>query len=72
MVVAVASTAVTGGLIVGVLVLLASGAVGPGSMAEVGADGLLVAGFVAAEILIGAALTVAARAWWERRTDMES
>ncbi|MGP7959831.1 cell division protein PerM [Sanguibacter sp. A247] len=54
---ALLATAVTAGLVVGVLVSLASGGVGPGRMQDVGADALVVGLVVAGEILAGAAVT---------------
>ncbi|PFG40526.1 hypothetical protein ATJ97_3056 [Georgenia soli] len=47
-------------LAVGLLVLAAAGSIGPGRMADVGADPLAVAGMVVAEVGAGAFLTVVA------------
>lgn len=48
----------TAGVLVALLVVLSSGAVGPGRMVDVGANGLLVGGAVAAGVLLGALLVV--------------
>ncbi|MGO1318424.1 MAG: cell division protein PerM [Cellulomonadaceae bacterium] len=59
---AVSGTAGLGaGVLVGVLVALASGAAGPGRMAAVGAQPLLVTAFVALEVAAGAALVLTVR-----------
>ncbi len=50
--------AVTGGLLVALLVTVASGAAGPGRMASVGAHGWAVGGAVAAGLLVGSLLVV--------------
>ena len=51
--------AATTGLVVALVVVLASGAVGPGRMATTGASGLLVGAAVAGEVLLGALLVAA-------------
>lgn len=55
---AVATIAVTAGLIVAVLTSLSSGAIGPGRMSEVGAQVFPVAGAVMAEVAIGAVIVL--------------
>lgn len=52
--------AITAALVVGVLQWWASGTVGPGRLADVGADPLLVGAVVAAEAAVGAAVVLAA------------
>ncbi|MFE4466613.1 DUF6350 family protein [Oerskovia sp. NPDC056781] len=56
---ALVGVALTAGLLVMVLQVLAGGAVGPGRMAQVGAPPLVAGGVVAAEIAGGAALALA-------------
>ncbi|GII98602.1 hypothetical protein CLV28_0368 [Sediminihabitans luteus] len=66
----VGTAALGSGLVLAVLLLLGSGAVGPGTMAQVGAAPLLVGGVVAGEVALGAALvvgTLGARAAWRTR-----
>ncbi len=58
----VAATAVATGVVVGVLVALASGAVGPGRMAQVGGQPVPVALAVTGEVAAGGAVVLALRA----------
>ncbi|RKR75450.1 DUF6350 family protein [Frondihabitans australicus] len=60
-VVAGAATGVTGGLVVGLLVAAASGSAGPGRLATVGANGLVVGAFAALEIGVPAMLALVVR-----------
>lgn len=55
---AVATIAVTAGLIVAVLTALSSGAIGPGRMSDVGAQVFPVAGAVMAEVAVGAIIVL--------------
>jgi hypothetical protein len=59
--VAGASTGVVGGLLIGLLAATASGSAGPGRLADVGADGLVVGAFAALEIGIPAILALVVR-----------
>ncbi len=59
--VAGASTGVVGGLLIGLLAAVASGSAGPGRLADVGADGLVVGAFAALEIGIPAILALVVR-----------
>ncbi|HWD61034.1 MAG TPA: DUF6350 family protein [Humibacter sp.] len=61
----VLGTAVGSGAIVGLLAWWSAGAIGPGRLQHGGPNGLLVAGAVALEVLIGAAIGIALR----RRSD---
>ncbi|GHS85077.1 hypothetical protein AGMMS50218_01680 [Actinomycetota bacterium] len=74
--VAVASAAVSAGLVTAVAMVASGGAIGPGRMQQVGAAALPVAGAVALAVLVGTVLVVlpwdaslrAAIAGWWRRT----
>ncbi|MGN6127710.1 MAG: cell division protein PerM [Humibacter sp.] len=57
----VLGTAVVSGAIVGLLAWWSAGAIGPGRLQHVGPNGLLVAGAVAVEILVGTAIGIAVR-----------
>ncbi|MGN6198630.1 cell division protein PerM [Humibacter sp.] len=57
----VLGTAVVSGAVLGLLAWWASGAIGPGRLQQAGPNPLFVAGAVAAEVLVGAAIGVAVR-----------
>ncbi len=52
------ATALLTGVVVALVVLPASGGIGPGRMSEIGAPALLVGGYVALEMLVGALVVV--------------
>ncbi len=59
-------------LLVGVAVALSRGAIGPGRMAHVGANPLLVTPFLALALAAGAAPVAALTGWWRSRSAAEA
>lgn len=58
---------VVAALLVTALVALSTGPIGPGRLAQVGANALVVGPFLAMELAVGALPTAAVGAWWRRR-----
>jgi hypothetical protein len=61
-------TALVAAGVLGVLVALSAGPIGPGRLAQVGADALVVTPFLALELALGALPVAAAVAWRRRRS----
>jgi hypothetical protein len=59
--------AVLAAVLLGLLVALSTGAIGPGRLAEVGANALVVTPFLAVELALGALPVAAVATWWRRR-----
>jgi uncharacterized protein DUF6350 len=53
--------------VLGLVVLLSAGPIGPGRLAHVGANALVVVPFLAMELAAGAVPVAAASSWWRRR-----
>ena len=60
--------AVLAAVLLGVVVALCRGAIGPGRLADVGANALVVTPFLAIELALGALPAAAILTWWRRRS----
>jgi hypothetical protein len=60
---------VAAAVLVGLVVALSRGAIGPGRMSDVGANPLLVTPFLALALAVGAAPVAAVGSWWRSRPD---
>jgi hypothetical protein len=58
------AAALTATLILGLLIALSAGSIGPGRLAQVGPNALVVSAFLAAELVVGALGAAAVRTWW--------
>jgi hypothetical protein len=59
---------VVAALLLAAVVALSAGPIGPGRLADVGANTLVVTPFLALELTVGALPAAAAAAWWRRRS----
>jgi hypothetical protein len=60
--------AVLAAILLGLVVALSRGAIGPGRLADVGANALIVTPFLALELALGALPAAAILTWWRRRS----
>jgi Family of unknown function (DUF6350) len=58
------AAALTATLVLGLLIALSAGSIGPGRLAQVGPNALVVSAFLAVELVVGALGATAVRTWW--------
>jgi Family of unknown function (DUF6350) len=61
------AAALTATLMLGLLIALSAGSIGPGRLAQVGPNALVVSAFLAGELVVGALGAAAVRTWWSGR-----